>query len=133
VPNSDFTNDPRRPGFELPPTGQSRPRPPRPPSVQLDESDERGDPVAALVPYTNPRALIAYYLGVFSLIPALGALLGPAALVLGILGLKHVKAKPAARGTGHAIAGIVLGSLTSLFNWGLILFLGLAMMAGAFK
>lgn len=47
--------------------------------------------------------------------------LGPAALVLGILGLRYVKADPTAKGTGHAIAGIILGGLTMLGNWGGIL------------
>ncbi len=74
--------------------------------------------VSTIIPYKNGRALAAYYLGVFSLIPCAGLLLGPAGLILGILGLRYVKAHPTAKGTGHAIAGIVLGGLTTLFNWG---------------
>ena len=74
--------------------------------------------VSTIIPYKNGRALAAYYLGVFSLIPCAGLLLGPAGLILGILGLRYVKANPTAKGTGHAIAGIVLGGLTTLFNWG---------------
>jgi hypothetical protein len=84
--------------------------------------DIRRDPtteaVSTIIPYKNGRALAAYYLGVFSLIPCAGLLLGPAGLILGILGLRYVKANPTAKGTGHAIAGIVLGGLTTLFNWG---------------
>ncbi len=48
----------------------------------------------------------------------MGLFLGPAALVLGILGVRYVKANPTAKGTGHAIAGIVLGGLTTLAYWG---------------
>jgi predicted Zn finger-like uncharacterized protein len=77
--------------------------------------------VSTIIPYKNGRALIAYYLGVFSLIPCVGHLLGPAALVLGVLGIRYVKANPTAKGTGHAIAGIVLGSLTTLLYWGITL------------
>jgi predicted Zn finger-like uncharacterized protein len=84
-------------------------------SIRRDAGDEA---ISTIIPYKNARALTAYYLGVFSLIPCLGLLLGPAALILGILGIRYVKANPAAKGTGHAIAGIVLGSLTTLLNWG---------------
>jgi hypothetical protein len=65
--------------------------------------------------------LTAYYLGVFSWIPCLGLLLGPAALVTGILGLRYSRRVPQARGAGHAITGIVCGILTSLGNWGVLL------------
>jgi phage FluMu protein Com len=87
-------------------------------NIRLDPAAEA---VSTIIPYKNGRALAAYYLGVFSLIPCLGLLLGPAALVLGILGMRHVKANPTAKGTGHAIAGIVLGGLTTLANWGGVL------------
>jgi predicted Zn finger-like uncharacterized protein len=92
-------------------------------SVRRDPAEEA---VSTIIPYKNGRALAAYYLGVFSLIPCAGLLLGPAALVLGILGLRYVKANPTAKGTGHAIAGIVLGGLTTLGNWGLGIILVIA-------
>jgi uncharacterized protein YqgC (DUF456 family) len=72
------------------------------------------DVVATVIPYKNPKALIGYYLGVFSLIPCLGGLLGPAALILGILGLHDRKKNPQMRGTAHAVVAIVLGSITTL-------------------
>ncbi|MGH7169913.1 MAG: DUF4190 domain-containing protein [Gemmataceae bacterium] len=95
--------------------------------------DPTGDAVSTIIPYKNGRALIAYYLGVFSIIPCLGLLLGPAALVLGILGLRYVKANPTAKGTGHAIAGIVMGGLTTLIYWGLVLALIVMGSLGGFK
>ncbi len=64
-----------------------------------------------IIPYKNARALIAYYLAVFSLIPFLGIPLGLAAFVLGILGLKFRRQHPTAGGTVHAWIGIVLGGL----------------------
>jgi predicted Zn finger-like uncharacterized protein len=118
----------------------AKPPPPRAEGVQTNAADEedlaaeelerprkaardiRRDPatdaVSTIIPYKNGRALGAYYLGVFSLIPCAGLLLGPAALILGILGLRYVKAHPTAKGTGHAIAGIIMGGLTTLANWG---------------
>jgi hypothetical protein len=107
--------------YEEEPTDE--PRPPhrprrRPPGYQ--EWDDGGDAVSSLIPYHNVRALLAYYFGVFGLIPGIGLLLGPAALVLGILGLSYAKNNPRAKGMGHAITGIVLGIL-DMYNWVILL------------
>jgi hypothetical protein len=51
-----------------------------------------------------------------------GLALGPAALILGILGVRYSKQHPTAGGLGHAISGIVMGTLTTLANYGVILF-----------
>lgn len=68
-----------------------------------------GDGLARVVPYRNGAALAAYYCGVFGLIPVVGFILGPIAFILGIIGFVKARRDPKARGTGHAIAGIVLG------------------------
>ena len=47
----------------------------------------------------------------FSLIPCLGFLLGPVALVLGILGLKAIKKDEKLPGKGHAWSGIIIGGI----------------------
>jgi hypothetical protein len=115
-------------GFQADPPPERPPAAPPPRSrPRYDDEDEgrfrrTDDPVSTIIPYTNPKALAAYYCGVFSLIPCVGAVLGPIALILGILGLRYVGQHPTAKGTGHAIAGIVLGGLTLLFNWGAIIF-----------
>ena len=77
-------------------------------------------PLASVVPYKNSKALISYYLGVFSLIPCLGAVLALGSIPLGILGLKYAKANPQSKGTVHAWVGIVLGSLVLLGHIALI-------------
>jgi hypothetical protein len=82
--------------------------------------DYEDDVVGTLIPYKNGKALAAYYVGVFSLIPCLALILGPTAFVLGILGLRYAAAHPQARGTGHSWAGIILGALTTLANLGVI-------------
>ena len=56
------------------------------------------DPIASIVPYKNPPALISYYLGLFSIFPVLGLFLGVAALVLGIKGAKNVREHPGSEG-----------------------------------
>jgi hypothetical protein len=45
--------------------------------------------MSTLIPYKNARALTGYYLSFLSLIPAIGVLLGPIAVVLGILGIAY--------------------------------------------
>jgi DNA-directed RNA polymerase subunit RPC12/RpoP len=81
--------------------------------------DDEG--ISSLIPYKNGRALAAYYCGVFSLIPCLGLILGPIALGFGIAGLRFARDHPRAKGAGHAWAGIILGTLTTLGNWGTLI------------
>jgi hypothetical protein len=76
-----------------------------------------GDATGGLIPYKNPAALIAYYLGIFSLMPCIGILLAVPAFILGIVGLKQRAKNPVIKGSVHAWIGIVLGALMTLV-WG---------------
>lgn len=67
------------------------------------------DATGGIIPYKNPYALIAYYCGVFAVIPCFP--IGLVGLVLGILGLKHARLHPQSKGTVHAWVGIVAGGL----------------------
>jgi hypothetical protein len=67
------------------------------------------DQVAHWIPYRNPPALFAYYIGIFSLIPCFP--LGMIAFVLGIIGLMKARREPEVRGAVHAWVGIVMGFL----------------------
>ncbi|HEY1860917.1 MAG TPA: DUF4190 domain-containing protein [Gemmataceae bacterium] len=98
-----------------------------------DDDYEQESPVSTIIPYKNAMALAAYYCGVFSLIPCLGGLLGPAAFVLGILGLRYVRKHPTAHGTGHAITGIILGGITGLAHLVLVILLAVGGLTGFFK
>lgn len=84
-----------------------------------------GDGTGGLIPYKNMPALVAYYLGVFSLIPCLGFFLGVTAVVLGIIGLKKRAANPVIKGSAHAWIGIIVGGLFALV-WGAAIALGIA-------
>ena len=86
------------------------------------------DGTGGVIPYKNPHALIAYYLGLFSLFPCFGLLLAIPAFILGIMGLKRVKAKPAIRGTVHAWIGIVMGGLMTVV-WSAAIVIGLLVAA----
>lgn len=94
------------------------PQPPR----RRPQQRQDDEVVSTLIPYKNSMALTAYYCGVFGLIPILGFILGPIALIFGIIGLRKVNENPEVKGTGHAITGIILGSLELLAHIGCIAF-----------
>lgn len=82
----------------------------QPPSFQQSVAPS----TTKLIPTGNPKALIAYYLGIFGLIPGLCLFLGPAALVLGIGGLRAYRLNTPIEGKAHAWVGIILGSISTL-------------------
>ncbi|MCP5535317.1 MAG: DUF4190 domain-containing protein [Akkermansiaceae bacterium] len=83
-----------------------------PPIHRTPASDATG----GVIPYKNVPSLVGYYLGVFSLIPVIGLLLGPAAIILGIIGFRAYLKQPGRRGQVHAWVAIVLGTLTVIGN-----------------
>jgi hypothetical protein len=87
-----------------------------PPPISTARPAMTNSGLNVLIPYKNPRALVAYYLGVFAVIPFIGILLGITAFVLGILGLRYRGRNPAAGGAVHAWIGIVAGGLFG-FGW----------------
>lgn len=73
---------------------------------------QQGDATGGVIPYKNPHALTAYYLGIFGLIPIIGFFLAIPAFILGISGLKKRKRNPVIKGAIHAWIGIILGALS---------------------
>lgn len=108
-----------------------------------------------IIPYKNVLALAAYYGGFLSVIlvlaalaigvaayvemipkgftpvaigvDALGVLVGPLSVILGIFGMRYAKRHSQAKGGGHAIAGIFIGVLSTLA--GLLLVVGFLVLA----
>lgn len=72
---------------------------------------------SGIIPYNNKQALIAYYLGIFSLIPCFGLILAIPAFILGIIGWQNYRRNPEVKGNVHAWIGIVMGALCTLI-WG---------------
>jgi len=95
-------------------TPAAQPPPPPPQVVYPPPPHQQTDAAPALIPYKNPPALIAYYLGVFSFIPFLGIVLGIPAFVLGILGLCKAAREPHVKGKVHAWVGIIAGGLFAI-------------------
>jgi uncharacterized protein YqgC (DUF456 family) len=63
--------------------------------------------------YPNGWLLIAYYMGLFSLLPVFGIFLGPVGGVLGIYGLVVRKKKKETRGLWMGRIAIIVGFLGS--------------------
>jgi hypothetical protein len=81
-----------------------------------------GDATGGVIPYKNPAALIAYYLGIASGLPLIGLPAGIAAFVLGIMGLRARKRNPVIKGSVHAGIGIGCGCFFSLL-WSVVIVL----------
>jgi hypothetical protein len=69
-----------------------------------------------IVPWQNPAAVYSYYVALAGLTPVLGTVLGPAAVLTGVVGLIRRRRRPEVHGANFAFAGIVLGILELLFN-----------------
>lgn len=78
---------------------------------------QEGDGTGGVIPYKNPKALIAYYLGIISGLPLIGFPFAVAAFILGILGLRDRKKNPVIKGSAHAWIGIGCGGLFAVL-WG---------------
>ncbi len=98
-------NDPSDTPWPPPPAAPGQPPPAYCRAPQSDNT------LGGLIPTRNSSALIAYYLGVFSIIPCLGIVLGIAGFVLGLKGLAFAKQHPEAKGATHAWVGIIAGGL----------------------
>ena len=72
--------------------------------------------MSTIIPWRNKCALIGYYLGIFGLIPLLGVPLALAAIVLGILGIRHWKGNHRSHGLAHSIVAIICGLLGILIT-----------------
>jgi hypothetical protein len=80
---------------------------------------------AAINPWihsSNRTALLAYRCSLLAMIPFAGLVLGPAAVVLGLLGRRSEQRQPSERGAGQAMAAIVLGGATLVTNWAALFF-----------
>jgi hypothetical protein len=87
-----------------------------------------GDATGGVIPYKNMPALLAYYLGIASLLCCfVGVPAGIVPVVLGIVGLQRRAANPAIRGSVHAWIGIVLGVVNILAS---VLIIALALIGG---
>jgi hypothetical protein len=78
--------------------------------------DDRSEVPVSFLPEGNPNARRAYLCAVLGLIPGLGLLLGPPAVVFGILGRQAALRDEHHRGLGHAYVSRLLGGVEFVCN-----------------
>jgi hypothetical protein len=71
---------------------------------------------AESAPRKNPVAIRAYRLGVIGMLPVVGLVLGPAAVVCGFIALSRYRANPKVEGMPQGRAAITLGTVSFLSN-----------------
>jgi hypothetical protein len=105
--------------MELPPPNPLLPPDaiPKADSLTPPPSNPYGSFMGRMVPTGNLASLSGYYFAIFSLIPIVGIVLGPFAIIMGLLGFSRAVAQPQTRGLGHALFAIATGILTTILNW----------------
>jgi hypothetical protein len=90
--------------------------------VKRRAADDMVDPLAIEVSGANWIALRAFRLSQWSLIPGVGLVLGPVAIVLGLVAGHRGRNDPEYTFQAPTRAALVLGGLVSVTNWlGLVL------------
>lgn len=100
-----------------------------PTRTRLDDQTDYEDPIDRYRPRdfspkakkkksTNGTANSAYIMGLISLVPFIGAVLGPIAIFIGLAGLGYARSHPDAGGREKAKSGIWFGIVACLVNFG---------------
>jgi len=118
--------------FAPPPPAAPRPGVAPPPRAPVDTTKSTSRPILEMRdgqenPRENSQAWMAYCLGVVSVVPPFGALVGIPALILGILGLRFLRYHPEVDGRFHAWMGIMLGGV---FGLGYLILVALVLLMG---
>jgi hypothetical protein len=75
-----------------------------------------GEVFGDFTPWRNPAAVYSYAVSLVALLPIVGLVLGPIAILLGFVGWIKRRRDPSVRGGNFATAGIVIGLIALLFN-----------------
>ncbi len=87
-------------------------------------AQETDTPFSPRTEACNQAALRAYYVCLWGLIPGLGLVLGPAAVILGLRARQRGQKEPGFTAASPARAAVLLGGVITLTNWiGLVLML----------
>jgi uncharacterized membrane protein len=86
-----------------------KPRRPRRPRVEMEV-------FGSFTPWKNPAAVYAYAVSLAALTPVVGAVLGPVAIALGVVGFVRFRLRREVRGANFAVAGMILGAVNTLLN-----------------
>ncbi|QDU27787.1 hypothetical protein ETAA8_28780 [Anatilimnocola aggregata] len=88
---------------------------PQHPSEPRSAGHGQGDSTGGLIPYKNMPALLAYYIGIVSMLCCFfGLPIGIVAVVLGVMGLQKRAREPEVKGSVHAWIGIICGVISTI-------------------
>jgi hypothetical protein len=79
--------------------------------------EEADSPFSRHIEPANRPAAYAYRVSIFALVPGVGMLLGPLAVLLGVLALRRGKGDACFTSSNLARAAIVLGGASAVTNW----------------
>jgi hypothetical protein len=94
-------------------------------------SEETATPLSSRADAHNRAALRAYRVCVAGLIPGSGLLLGPLAVLLGLLAERRGRNEPGFTAEVQARAAVLIGALIALTNWAGLALLILALRGGS--
>ena len=89
---------------------------PKPRRPRRRELLDEGGVFGSFTPWKNPAAVYAYAVALAGMTPVLGVVLGPAAVVLALVGWARLRRNPEIKGLSFVRAGIVLGMLDFVVN-----------------
>jgi hypothetical protein len=116
--------------MQNPPPNPFAPPPiPHPTDQGTSQAPLSDNTLGGLIPTNNKNALIAYYIGLFSLLPLLGLVMAPLAVWLGRKGLVFATQNPAVKGRTHAWVGIICGGFWTLVHYGSLALMLFAILA----
>jgi hypothetical protein len=73
--------------------------------------NDRSEVPVSFLPDGNPNARRAYLCAIIGLVPGLGVLFGPLAIIFGVLGRRAALRDEVHRGLGHAWVSRILGAI----------------------
>jgi len=88
-----------------------------PSTTPAPRSDVISHSMDHVIPTRNQPALLGYYYSIFGLLPVVGMLLGPVAVVYGLIGLERGNRLPRHIGYGHALFAVVAGIIGSIISY----------------
>src|SRR5437870_4183271 len=89
---------------------------PKPRRPRRRELIDEGGVFGSFTPWKNPAAVYAYAVALAGMTPILGLVLGPAAIVFGLVGRARLRRNPEIKGLGFIHAGIAIGTLDFVVN-----------------
>jgi hypothetical protein len=103
------------------------PQPKKPRRPRRQNAAAAGEVFGDFTPRKNRPAVYSYRTSLYGLTPIAGLVLGPAAILLGLIGRRRVARNPEVLGRNFANAGIVIGTIDLVFNAAGIALIGLGM------